>query len=81
MPLIEVDFSEITRWKGTGNIPFEDFMKIKDIVTKVHAQKKKISLTNCPSNKTVAELIQTSKADFINTPEALRMSGFFEATK
>lgn len=82
MPLIEVDFSEITRWKGTENIPFEDFMKIKNIVTKVHAQKKKkIRLTNCPSNKTVAELIQTSKADFINTPEALRMSGFFEATK
>jgi hypothetical protein len=78
MPLIEVDFSEITNWKGTGNIPFEDFMKIKDLVTKVHAQKKKISLTNCPSNKTVADLIQTSKADYIDSPEALRMAGFFE---
>ncbi len=81
MPLIEVDFSDITNWKGTGNIPFEDFMKIKDLVTKVHAQKKKISLINCPENKTVADLILTSKVDFINTPEALRMAGFFEVTK
>ena len=81
MPLIEVDFSEITNWKGTGNIPFEDFMKIKDLVTKVHAQKKKISLINCPENKTVADLILTSKADFINSQEALRMAGFFETAK
>ncbi len=81
MPLIEVAFSEITCWKGSGNIPFEDFVKIKDLVTKIHAQKKKIILSNCPVNKTVAELIQTSKADFINTQEANQMAGFFEATK
>lgn len=77
MPLIEVDFSEITSWKGIGNIPFEDFMKIKDLVNKVHAQKKKISLINCPANKTLADLIKTSKVDFINSVEAGRMAGFF----
>ena len=62
MPLIEVDFDEITSWKGIGNIPFEDFM-------------------NCPSNETAAELIKTSKADFINTSEALRMAEFFEESE
>lgn len=81
MPLIEVDFNEITKWKGTGNIPFEDFMKIKDLVIKVHAQNKKISLINCPSNKTIADLIQTSKVDFINTSEVTRMAEFFDVTK
>ena len=81
MPLIEVEFSEITSWKGTGTIPFEDFMKIKEIVAKVHAQNKKISITNCPSSKTIADLIQSSKADFINTPEATRMAGLFGTVK
>jgi hypothetical protein len=81
MPLIEVDFDDITNWKGTGNIPFEDFMKFKDLVAKVHSQNKKISISNCPSNKVVADVIQTSKADFINTPEATKMAGFFEARK
>jgi len=81
MPLIEVDFNELTAWKGTGNIPFEDFTKIKALVDKVHAQKKKISIANCPSYKTVADLIQTSKADFMTTPEATRMAGFFETAK
>jgi hypothetical protein len=81
MPLIEVDFNELTAWKGTGNIPFEDYTKIKALVDKVHAQKKKISIANCPSYKTVADLIQSSKADFMTTPEATRMVGFFETAK
>lgn len=81
MPLIEVDFDEITKWKGTGNIPFEDFIKIKDLVTKVHAQNKKISINNCPAYKTVADVIQTSKADFINTSDAIRMAEFFDTAK
>lgn len=81
MPLIEVDFAEITRWKGTGNIPFEDFLKIKELVTKVHAQNKKISIRNCPTYKSVADVVQTSKTDFINTSEALKMSIFLEAIK
>jgi hypothetical protein len=81
MPLIEVDFNELTDWKGTGNIPFEDFTKIKVLVGKVHAQNKKISIANCPSYKTVADLIQTSKVDFINTNDPIRMSGFFELAK
>jgi hypothetical protein len=78
MPLIEVDLSEITSWKGIGNIPFEDYVKIKDIVAKVHAQKKKISLTNCPANKSIADLIQSTKADFINTSDPIQMAGFLE---
>jgi hypothetical protein len=81
MPLIEVEFSQITNWKGIGNIPFEDFVKFKDTVAKVHAQKKKISITNCPSTKTIAELIQSSKADFINTREATRMADYFVVSK
>lgn len=79
MPLIEVDFNEITTWKGAGNIPFEDFIKLKELVAKVHAQNKKISIRNCPSSPSLLSLIQTSKADFIITPEAIKMAGFFEA--
>ena len=76
-----MDFNESTNWKGTGNIPFEDFTKIKALIDKVHLQKKKISIANCPSYKTVADLIQTSKADFMTTSEATRVAGFFETAK
>lgn len=81
MPLIEVELSELTTWKGTGNIPFQDFLKLKELVAKVHAQNKKISIRNCPSNQMVADVIQTSKADFINTPEAIKIAGLMETVK
>lgn len=81
MPLIELEFSEITSWKGTGNIPFEDFLKLKELVARVHAQNKKISIRNCPSNQMVTDIMQTSKADFTNTPEAMKVLGFIEAAK
>lgn len=81
MPLIEVDITELTSWKGTGNIPFDDFVKIKEIIAKVHAQGKKIALTNCPSNKSIADFVLSSKADYITTPEATRMAEFFASPK
>ena len=51
----------------------------KEIVSKVHSQNKKISIVHCPANKTIADLIQSSKADFINTSDAIQMAGFLEA--
>ena len=81
MPLIEVDFNEITSWKGTGNIPFEEIVRIKELVAKVHAQHKKISISNCPTNKSVADLIKKSKTNFINTQQTNQIAEFFDGQK
>lgn len=81
MPLIEVFFSELTSWKGTGNIPFEDFMKLKDLVTKVHSFRQKISFRNCPPYKSVAEVMLTIKADFMNTTDAFQLSEQLDSVK
>lgn len=81
MPLIEVDFNALTAWKGTGTIPFDDFVKIKELVAKVHAQKKKIVIANCPAYKTVADMIISSQADYMNTAEVGRVSAFFSQSK
>ncbi len=81
MPVIEVDFAEVTAWKGTGNIPFEDFTKFKDLVSKAHANNQKISITNCPPYKPVAELIQAIKADFMNSADAIQMAGYFDSSR
>lgn len=81
MPLIELNLNELTNWKGTGNIPFEDFVKIKEAAAKIHTQKKKVALSNCPINKTVADLVQTSGVDYIFTSDPVKMSAFFVQTK
>ena len=78
MPLIEVSFDELTSWKGIGNIAFEDFTKIRNLVDKVHAQNKKISFVNCPASKNMADLIKTAKLDFVNTPDDVRMADFLQ---
>jgi hypothetical protein len=81
MPLIEINFDDVTDWKGTGNIPFEDFKKIKDLAAKIHVQNKKMSLINCPPYRQVADLVKSTNVDFISTPEASKMAAFFDADK
>lgn len=78
MPLIEVDFSELTDWKGTGNIPFNDYIAIKSTVSKIHQKSKKISVVNCPNHEAAWEVLSTSKVDFINTNNPVNVCNFLE---
>lgn len=77
MPLIAVKLSELTDWKGFGNIPFDDFTKIRQVVEKAHAQNKKIVLTACPASKNIADLVKSAKIDFLDTPEDQQMARYF----
>jgi len=81
MPLIEIDFEKITRWNGTGNIPYEDFVLLKNLVSKVHAQDKKLSIFNCPEEKSLFELLLKSKVDYIKIQNNINISEIFETLK
>lgn len=81
MPLIEVRLNEFTTWNGLGNIPFDDFTKLRQLVEKAHAQNKKVVLTNCPVSKNIADLVKTVKIDFLATPEDQRMARLFMEAK
>jgi hypothetical protein len=77
MPLISIKLNELTDWKGFGNIPFDDFAKLRQLVEKVHAQNKKIVLTDCPASKNIADLVKSAKIDFVSTPDDQRMARYF----
>ncbi|MDX9883680.1 MAG: hypothetical protein RBS73_16585 [Prolixibacteraceae bacterium] len=81
MPLIELDFTELTTWNGVGNIPFPDFMKIKELVNKVHQKGRKLSVINCPNHKTVWDMLATSKVDFINTNDPVNVCNYLNERK
>lgn len=81
MPLIELDFNELTNWSGVGNIPFPDYVKIKELVNKVHQKNRKLSIINCPTHKTAWEALASSKVDFINTNDPLNVSNFLNERK
>lgn len=81
MPIIEMDFSELTNWSGVGNIPFPDYVKIKELVNKVHQKDRKLSIINCPNHKTAWEALASSKVDFINTNDPVNVSSFLNERK
>ncbi len=81
MPLIELDFAELTTWKGIGNIPFTDFMKIKETVGKIHEKGRKLSVVNCPNHKAAWEVLVTSQVDFINTNDPVSICNYLNERK
>ncbi len=81
MPLIEMDFAELTTWSGVGNIPFPDYVKIKELVSKIHQKGRKLSVINCPNHKTAWEVLITSKVDFINTNDPTNLCSYLSERK
>jgi hypothetical protein len=79
MPLIGIDFKSEIDWNGVGKMPFDVFMKFKEIIRKAHDQEKKVRVYNCPNEENVWDVMLTSGVDFISTPDAVRFSKFLEA--
>ena len=42
MPLIGIDFKNEIEWNGVGKMPFDQFLKMKDIIKKTHDKSKKV---------------------------------------
>jgi len=81
MPLIELDFTKITSWNGAGNIPYEDFVKLKNLVNKVHEQEKKLCIFNCPDEKSLIELFNKTHVDFIKVQNFRDFADKFDSIK
>lgn len=76
LPLIEFDFAELTNWHGAGNIPFPDYVKIKELINKAHQQGRKVCISNCPNHQAARDVLTSSKVDFIltNDPENCKLT-------
>jgi len=69
MPLIGIDFTKDVEWDGIGKMPFDKFVKLKDIVKKAHDQKKKVRVYNCPEEASIWEVLITTGVDMINVAD------------
>lgn len=76
MPLIEVEFSELTTWNGFGNIPFEEYMKIKNTLAGIHKSGKMLCVSNCPKSEDAWEVLTKANVDFISTIYAEELQTF-----
>lgn len=78
MPLIGINFKEDINWNGVGKMPFDEFMKFKEVIREAHEQGKKIRIYNCPEDENVWDVMVTSGVDFISAPNPERFKTFLE---
>jgi hypothetical protein len=76
MPVIGINFENDLSWNGVGKMPFDEFMKVKDIIRKSHEQGKKVRVYNCPEEENIWDVLVTSGVDFINSANPLKFSKF-----
>ena len=81
MPLIELSFSELTDWNGSGNLPFESYLAIKNKVSSIHKSGRKISITDCPKSDKAWSVLLKTEVDFICTIYAHELQKFIATQK
>jgi len=79
MPIIGIDFERDMNWNGVGKMPFDEFMKFKDIIRKTHEQGKKLRVFNCPEEENIWDVLVTAGVDFINCSNAAKFNKFLSA--
>ena len=76
MPVISENYSKVIRWNGKGEIPAADLQKIKQLVTRTHAEGKKLRLWAIPDQKNAWATLQEAGIDLINTDDLPGLKAF-----
>ncbi|MCF8277655.1 MAG: phosphatidylinositol-specific phospholipase C/glycerophosphodiester phosphodiesterase family protein [Flavobacteriales bacterium] len=67
MPVISDNYHNHLSWNGVGEMPSEEQLKLRKLVSKVHAEGKKLRLWASPDNPNAWESFQKIGIDLINT--------------
>jgi hypothetical protein len=79
MPIIGINFENDINWNGVGKMPFDEFMKTKDVIKKAHDQNKKVRVYNCPEDENIWDVMITAGVDLINCSNPLKFNKFISA--
>ncbi len=74
IPLISERWGKLFKWRGKGPFPEEEQKKLKSIIKKAHAKKRRVRFWATPEDPIVWKVLLDHKVDHINTDklEALR---------
>lgn len=78
MPLIGIDFEEDVEWNGVGKMPYEEYKTFRSIITKAHAQGKKVRVFNIPEEEAIWDVMVTAGVDLISGSDPVRFQEFIE---
>lgn len=74
MPVISDHYKNHLNWNGQGQMPEEEQLKLRKLVSKVHAEGKKLRLWASPDNANAWKQFQTIGIDLINTDSPKKFS-------
>ncbi|HMG94425.1 MAG TPA: phosphatidylinositol-specific phospholipase C/glycerophosphodiester phosphodiesterase family protein [Chryseolinea sp.] len=80
MPVISENYRKIISWNGKGSPAKEDFNKLTELASKVHAENKKLRLWGIPDHENAWNVLLQAGVDLINT-DRLKELNLFLTTK
>jgi hypothetical protein len=76
IPLVSSDWAKISHWRGQGNLPEEARQRLRQVVTKAHAQNRKIRFWATPDIPAVWRELHDAGVDLINTDDLDGLQAF-----
>ncbi|MCX6217173.1 histidinol-phosphatase [Spirosoma sp.] len=76
MPYISDEYQHQLSWRGKGNMPAEEFQRLRQLVGKVHAEGKKLRFWASPEDPLVWAKLREAGVDFIGTDQQVLVRDF-----
>jgi Glycerophosphoryl diester phosphodiesterase family len=78
VPWISADWKALFRWNGVGTMPETTLRRVRDIVTRAHAQGRRVRFWDAPDNLNFWRAIRAAGVDLINTDNLPGVADFFK---
>ncbi|RYY34495.1 MAG: hypothetical protein EOP46_13245 [Sphingobacteriaceae bacterium] len=79
-PMASCRYSSLLNWKGKGEMPADERIRLLNYVSKAHSMGKKVRLWASPENKQVWEQLLNCGVDLINTDELVALKNFLNTS-
>ena len=76
VPLISDNWTRLCKWRGVGPFPEDERRKLHEVVSKAHAQGRKVRLWAAPDLPEAWKELLAAKVDFINTDNLAGLQDF-----
>jgi len=76
LPLISDNWTLHFKWRGLGEFPVSERDKLKSIVDRAHAKKRRVRFWATPDNANMWAALEDAGVDLINTDDLKGLSSF-----
>lgn len=76
MPLVSDSYTNQVQWRGKGDMPAEEFQKLRLLAERTHKEGKKLRLWATPEDPAVWAKLREAGVDFLNTDQLALLKEF-----